>query len=273
MKPIEKITERPEDEKVRQRPAALIMQLSKYRSKPLSWWLQTPLYAARIISVRLNLPWKPNVELSRYKTLRNYIDLPEGFFVEAGANDGISQSNTIYFERNGWTGLLIEPIPELAARCRENRTVPVVECALGGPELVGQNVTMTYGHLMSTINGIGSEVEQREQLEGAHRFLPRGQTIYEVDVMVQTLTDIFQEHGAQKIDLLCLDLEGFEPQALQGLNFDYYRPTWLLIEVRYRDAVENEIGNLYKAVATIEGDVLYRIRSDAPKAISEHVSS
>ena len=45
-----------------------------------------------------------------------------GVFVEAGANDGIAQSNTYYLERYlGWRGLLIEPIPELFRRCVVNR--------------------------------------------------------------------------------------------------------------------------------------------------------
>jgi len=36
-----------------------------------------------------------------------------GFFIEAGASDGISFSNTLYFEAKlGWTGLLVEPNPD-----------------------------------------------------------------------------------------------------------------------------------------------------------------
>ena len=52
------------------------------------------------------------------KVLRHLPDRP-GIFVEAGAHDGLTQSNTAMLEFSfGWTGLLVEPIPELAARCR-----------------------------------------------------------------------------------------------------------------------------------------------------------
>ena len=35
----------------------------------------------------------------------------DGFFVEFGARDGITHSNTAYFERTlGWKGLCIEPL-------------------------------------------------------------------------------------------------------------------------------------------------------------------
>ena len=42
------------------------------------------------------------------------IDRDGGFFVEAGAHDGFTQSNTYWLERfRGWRGLLVEPMPEL----------------------------------------------------------------------------------------------------------------------------------------------------------------
>ena len=43
--------------------------------------------------------------------LEKYLNYNNGFFIELGANDGISQSNTYYFEKNkNWNGVLIEPI-------------------------------------------------------------------------------------------------------------------------------------------------------------------
>src|SRR6516225_8771930 len=56
------------------------------------------------------------------KKLNAHIDIRNGFFVEAGANDGLAQSNTYWFEQfRGWRGLLIEAVPEKAAACRRNR--------------------------------------------------------------------------------------------------------------------------------------------------------
>src|SRR5437773_417214 len=78
-----------------------------------------------------------------------------GFFIEAGANDGIAQSNTLYFENYlGWRGLLIEPIPELAQKCRSNRPRAVVEnTALVPFEFDQATVEMRYCNLMSLIKG------------------------------------------------------------------------------------------------------------------------
>ena len=44
------------------------------------------------------------------KKLDKYLNCRDGFFVELGANDGLSQSNTFYLEKKlGWRGILIEP--------------------------------------------------------------------------------------------------------------------------------------------------------------------
>src|SRR5215469_15752453 len=56
------------------------------------------------------------------RKLKKYLDFENGSFIEAGGNDGLSQSNSYWFERfRGWRGLLIEPVPDQARQCRHNR--------------------------------------------------------------------------------------------------------------------------------------------------------
>src|ERR1700677_1363720 len=55
------------------------------------------------------------------------IDRDRGFFVEAGANDGSPQSNPCWRKGlRGWRGLLVEPMPELAAEARLSRPAATV---------------------------------------------------------------------------------------------------------------------------------------------------
>jgi len=56
------------------------------------------------------------------KNMLKYIDYPNGFFIEAGANDGIAQSYTYELEKNGWRGILIEPSSEAFENCMLNRS-------------------------------------------------------------------------------------------------------------------------------------------------------
>jgi len=66
------------------------------------------------------------------RKLEKYLPYENGFFVEAGANDGYTQSNTYYFEKmKGWSGVLVEPIPQLYRKCVKERSNSVVfNCAL-----------------------------------------------------------------------------------------------------------------------------------------------
>lgn len=161
---------------------------------------------------------------------------PGGTFLEAGANDGFTQSNTYLLERHhGWRGILVEPIPTLAAEARTSRPgSSVVECALGSPESAGGTATMHYAGLMSIVEGArGDEDADREFIDTA--FARGAADSFTVDVPLRTLADVLDEHRVEQLDLLSLDLEGFEPEALKGLG--EHRPTRILAEAHDEQAL------------------------------------
>ena len=44
------------------------------------------------------------------KKMLKYINFRNGFFIEMGANDGVNQSNSFYYDKSlGWNGVLVEP--------------------------------------------------------------------------------------------------------------------------------------------------------------------
>ena len=53
----------------------------------------------------------------------------KGFFVEVGANDPRERSQTWHLEQAGWTGILIEPQPDLARELRAKRVAKVFAVA------------------------------------------------------------------------------------------------------------------------------------------------
>jgi FkbM family methyltransferase len=152
-----------------------------------------------------------------------------GFFIELGANDGITQSNTAFFEfYREWKGLLIEPSQEKYKQCCENRPKSIVQNYACVSNDYNKNTIVGdfNGSLMSSVNGSRLNTSTSEL----------------VSVPTTTLEKLLDTYSApgQVIDLLSLDTEGYELPILKGLNLLKYRPRYMLIEIYTKDYYEIE---------------------------------
>jgi len=152
-----------------------------------------------------------------------------GFYIELGGNDGLTQSNTAFFEfyRN-WKGILIEPSLKGYNLCVENR--PNSICVNKG--CVSNNYTGNTAKGNFGDNSLMASIDGKRQ---------KGFDNSSIEIQVSTLEKILDEVNVKNIDLLTLDVEGYELEVLQGLNFNKYRPTYLLIEIYINQA--NDIHN------------------------------
>jgi Methyltransferase FkbM domain len=66
-------------------------------------------------------------------------------------------------------------------------------------------------------------------INSGRQFIPNEQ-IYDFRARPWTITALLDKHCITQIDFMSIDLEGFEMQALQGLDFTRVRPTWLLVK-------------------------------------------
>jgi FkbM family methyltransferase len=143
-----------------------------------------------------------------------------GFYIELGANNGLVQSNTAFFEfYKGWTGILVEPSLNAYNECVNNR--PNSLCynyACVSDEYTGDEIQGDFnGNLMSSVNGA------------------RLSSTSVLSVKTTTLEKILDSNNVTSIDLLSLDTEGYELNILKGLNLTKYRPVYMLIEIYTHD--------------------------------------
>lgn len=176
------------------------------------------------------------------KKLEAYIDFDHGFYVELGANDGVAQSNTLYFEKErGWHGILIEPILHNFLKCKNNRSKEnVMFCAACvSEEYQDKYVRLTYANLMTVPHGVESDIaDATAHAESGRIYLPEGESTVEVMAPARTLTSILDEAKAPfEMDLLSLDVEGAELEVLKGLDHARYKFRYMLIECRDQPAL------------------------------------
>lgn len=182
--------------------------------------------------------------------------------MEAGANDGVRQSNTYYLERfRGWRGLLVEPIPELYARCVTERPRSVVRnCAVVSPDEAETELVLRYADLGST--AIGADEYPFDEVNFGW------DASYEIRVPTRTLSSLIDEEGLDRVDFCSLDVEGYEVEALRGLDLERHAPLYLLIESWTDErlhAIKRILGTGYEVVELpSDHDVLFRRTTGRP---------
>jgi FkbM family methyltransferase len=147
------------------------------------------------------------------QSMKSFLTEPCGFFIEAGAQDGVFQSNTLIFARKfGYTGLLIEPATSLIPALTQNRPESIVfNGALTSFAKNGSHVTVPSGSPMGIVS--------------------HNTTHAEATVIARSLSSLLDEHGIKNVDFLSLDVEGHEADILDGIDFRRHRPRFVLIEI------------------------------------------
>jgi FkbM family methyltransferase len=197
------------------------------------------------------------------KELITLLPYKHGFYVEVGANDGLSSSNTALLEKQqGWTGILIEPIPHKFLKCLQNRSQRnFVSCSACVSFTYSKEfVELMYSDKMTI--GINLESDIDEPLKHAHaglRFIPKQNTFLFL-ARARTLTSILIEaHAPKEIDFLSVDVEGAELEVLRGIDFNQFTFKYILVECRdFKVMIEFMNANGFKLCKEIsQKDLLF----------------
>ena len=164
--------------------------------------------------------------------LKKYLNFSDGFFIELGAHDGITQSNTFYYEKKyNWKGILIEPVPKLFNYCKKYRSEKNLyfcsACVSFG--FNKDKVKLIYSNLMTTAVDLTSDDYRKKHLADPElNFFEKNNYFY---ANARTLSSILKESKAPNIiDFFSLDVEGAEFDVLYGIDFSIYNFKYIIIE-------------------------------------------
>jgi FkbM family methyltransferase len=156
------------------------------------------------------------------------------FFIDIGANDGISQSNSFYFALRGASGICFEPVSEPYRKLRSlyalRSDVICRKMAIsdqdGETEIVAADY---YSFLPQTEDGTHSSVSKA---------WPPG-TPQPERVILRTFERAIDGVAVPStVDLLSLDVEGHELNVLRSIPFDKYRFRSIIVETHLDEGGE-----------------------------------
>lgn len=189
------------------------------------------------------------------QAILNYFGTFKGTFLDIGANDGITFSNTYALALLGWKGIAIEPSPKAYKKLKElydsNNNVDVCNFAIG--KIDGSLILKESGSILG--NGDVALVSSFDESE-VERF--KSVTSWE-DVSVKCMTwDSFQKIAIKKYDFISMDIEGSELDVLPNIDLTYVK--MLCIEWNSKPELKKEFDKYmtgFKVIYTSAENLIY----------------
>lgn len=171
----------------------------------------------------MEFPNEPNIkvreELAEQLLIRNYLcSSTPGFFVEVGANNPFDLSQTWHLQKEGWRGILVEPIPELCNKLRENRPESVVEECACGTHSDNSTAIFTVAKDSGKSTLSNTFLDNRSSVES------------QITVNVRPLDLILEDNNVNNLDFVSIDVEGTQYDVLLGFDLQKWKPRLLLVE-------------------------------------------
>lgn len=145
-----------------------------------------------------------------------------GFYIDVGAAHPMYENDTKALYDRGWSGINIEP----------NITFYEV-LAIERPRDNNLNIAIsdTTGLLIFfEVKNTGLSTCDPDE---AARARDKGFEIFERQVQTETLRDLLENIRPPRIDLLKIDVEGFEPNVIRSNDWNRYRPNVILVEATF----------------------------------------
>ncbi|MDR1970372.1 MAG: FkbM family methyltransferase [Treponema sp.] len=187
---------------------------------------------------------------------------PSGFYLDVGAHDGRTYSNSYIFEQIGWKGACVEPLPGVFEKLKENRRCDCYQAALAAQSAAEAVFIHALG--VDTLSGLESEMA-----EGHEDWIRReGGQVERIKVRVLTFPELMAHYpDRRRIDFLSLDVEGAEMSILRTIDFETYDFGLISVECIEEKCREGEelrsfmAGKGYGVLADLGLDLVFAPRS------------
>jgi FkbM family methyltransferase len=159
----------------------------------------------------------------------------DGFYIDIGANDGITGSNTYALEQMGWKGVCIEPQPDIFRKLKHFRKCDCFNTALSS--VSGENLEFTRVKDIDGLSGFSECITDEHK-----KIISESSGVERINITTKTFGDIMKNYpDIETIDFMSLDVEGYELNILKSIDFKAYKFRFITVE---ENGHENEINAL-----------------------------
>ena len=169
------------------------------------------------------------------KSLIDIINKRNGFYLEVGAYNGISESVSLRFEKElKWSGLLIEPNPLHFKYLKKNRSNNIcLNFICLSKEYLNKKLYIKNLNLMSHIVDDKNKIYFKDYPIERINLLAKEANLgnfKSYECKIEMLENIFEKFNINIIDLAIIDVEGSELELLKGINFEKIKINYFCIE-------------------------------------------
>jgi FkbM family methyltransferase len=148
-----------------------------------------------------------------------------GVCVDVGANNGVDDSISLFFEKIGWKCILVEPNPSLCQGMRAVRNALIYECAASNQSGTATLYVVEGAARSDGLSTISTDKKNHDRIK-SYGFVSRP-----VQVRTMTLDEILADAQVDSdIDFISIDVEGHEYEVLEGFSPERWKPKIMLLE-------------------------------------------
>lgn len=182
-----------------------------------------------------------------------------GFFVDIGANDGITFSNSLLYEELGWQGVCVEPHPRAFSVLSDRRSCICVNACVSS-ETKKVNFLQVDG-CPEMLSGILEFYDPRHLSRVDLEIRRDGGSKKIIEIDSYTYEDLSIKYNIPShVQYLSIDVEGGELNVLQSINFSKFSFDILGVENNFGDAVvENYLKQFgYAKIDKVGADDIFK---------------
>ena len=171
---------------------------------------------------------------------RRLAKAPDFFFIQIGANDGIASDPIRRFvTRNDVAGLVVEPLKDIFTKLTANyRDFPKVKPVNVALHQTAKSIEL---HRVDPVKGahLGEWAQGIASIRKDHHALSQtpGAVMISETVPCVTLTELIEQHGVARVDLLQIDTEGYDREIIKMIDFQRHQPAIIRFEHGLPDGV------------------------------------